>query len=186
MTELSSLWLPILISAVFVFIISSVFHTAMPWHKNDYTKIPDQDKVMEALRPFNIPPGEYMMPRAADGKEMKSAEFAEKLNKGPVMFVTVRPNGKWSMGTPLFLWFVYSIVVGFFAAYITSHALPVGANYLQVFRFIGASAFMGYTFAYWPMAIWFGRSWRATLIMTCDGLIYALVTAGVFGWLWPR
>ena len=186
MTELTALWLPILLSAVVVFIVSSVIHMAMPWHKNDYPKVPNEDKVMDALRPFNIPPGDYMIPRATDGKEMKSPEFAEKLEKGPVMFITVKPTGKWKMGAPLLLWFLYSIVVGFFAAYITSHALPVGATYLHVFRFIGATAFMGYTFAYWPISIWYGRAWSSTIKMTFDGLIYALLSAGVFGWLWPR
>ena len=186
MTELTSLWLPILLSAVVVFIVSSIIHMAMPWHKNDYPKIPDEDKVMDALRPFNIPPGDYMMPRASSSQEMKSTEFKDKINKGPVMIVTVRPNGQWQMGMPLLLWFVYSLVVGFFAAYIASHALPVGAHYLAVFRFIGASAFMGYAFAYMPMSIWYGRAWSSTIKMIFDGLIYALLSAGVFGWLWPR
>jgi len=186
MTDLISLWLPILLSAVVVFIVSSIIHMLMPWHKNDYAQIPNEDKIMDALRPFNIPPGDYMMPRASSSKEMGSPEFKEKMNKGPVMIVTVRPNGQWQMGSTMLLWFIYSLVVGFFAAYIASRALSVGAHYLQVFRFIGASAFMGYTFAYWPMSIWYGRSWSSTIKMTFDGLIYALFTAGVFGWLWPK
>lgn len=186
MTELTALWLPILLSAVVVFIVSSVIHMAMPWHKNDYAKVPDEDKVMEALRPFNIPPNDYMMPRPSGSHDLKSAEFMEKMNKGPVIIMTVRSNGKWNMGMPLFLWLVYSLVVGFFAAYITSHALPVGAEYIQVFRFIGATAFMGYAFAYVPMSIWYGRAWSSTVKMMFDGLIYALLSAGIFGWLWPR
>lgn len=186
MTELTSLWLPILLSAVVVFIVSSIIHMFLPWHKNEYPKVPDEDKVMDALRPFNIPPGDYMIPRASSTEEMKSAAFADKMKKGPVMIVTVRPNGTWQMGPQLVMWFLYSIVVGFFAAYIASRALPVGAHYLEVFRFIGASAFMGYSFAYWPMSIWYGRKWSSTLKMSIDGLIYALFTAGVFGWLWPQ
>ncbi len=186
MTELSSLWLPILLSSVVVFTISSIIHMLLPWHKNEYPKLPEEGKVMDALRPFNIPPGDYMMPRAANSQDMKSPEFAEKMKKGPVMIVTVRPTGKWQMGMPLILWFLYSVLVGFFAAYITSHALPTGADYLQVFRFIGATAFMGYSFALLQSSIWYGRSWSTTIKSTIDGLIYALLTAGVFGWLWPR
>ena len=127
-----------------------------------------------------------MVPKANSMEEMKSPEFAEKMKNGPVMIVTVRPNGKWAMGMPLFLWFVYSLLVGLFAAYITSHALPVGAHYLAVFRFIGATSFMGYALAYMPISIWYGRKWSSTIKMMFDGLIYALLTAGIFGWLWPR
>src|SRR5574340_1152165 len=119
MTGLSSLWLPILLSSVLVFVVSSIIHMALPWHKNEYPKVPDEDKVMDALRPFAIPPGDYMMPRAATAQEMRAPEFAEKLKKGPVMVFTVIPNGPVSMGKSLILWFVYSVVVGFFAAYIT-------------------------------------------------------------------
>ncbi|MDQ7817649.1 MAG: hypothetical protein RDU14_11555 [Melioribacteraceae bacterium] len=186
MTELSSLWLPILLSAVVVFIVSSIIHMFLPWHKGEYPQIPNEDKVMDALRPFSIPPGEYMVPRTSSMEEMKSPEFKEKLNKGPVMIVTVLPNGPVSMGKSFILWFLYSIVVGFFAAYVAGRALPEGAHYLQVFRFVGATAFMGYSFALWQMSIWYNRSWKTTITATTDGLIFALFTAGVFGWLWPR
>lgn len=186
MTELSPLWTPILLSAVVVFIVSSIIHMLSPWHKNDYKIIPEEDKVLDALRTFNIPPGDYMAPMASSMEDMKSPEFAEKMKKGPIVIITVKPNGMWKMGPTMFLWFLYSVVVGFFAAYIASRALPLGADYLQVFRFVGASAFMGYSFALWQMTIWYGRSWSTTIKSTIDGLLYALLTAGVFGWLWPR
>jgi hypothetical protein len=186
MTELTSLLLPILLSAVTVFILSSVIHMALPWHKNDFKKLPEQDKVMDALRQFNVPPGDYMMPRASDSNEMKSPEFNDKIKNGPIWIISVRPNGEWQMAKPLIQWFIFLLVVGIFAAYITSRALPVGAHYLQVFRFVGASAFMGFSFAYAPVSIWFGRSWSSTIKMMIDGLIYALVIAGIFGWLWPQ
>jgi hypothetical protein len=186
MTELQALWLPILLSSVIVFLASSVIHMASPWHKNDYPKMPNQDKVMDALRPLAIPPGDYMVPRASSGAEMRSPEFVQKLKDGPVMMVTVMPNGPGTMGKNLVLWFLYSAVMGLFAAYVAAHALPVGAAYLQVFRFIGATAFLGYSAALWPMSIWYRRAWSTTIKSTMDGLIYALLTAGTFGWLWPR
>ena len=46
--------------------------------------------------------------------------------------------------------------------------------------------FSPYAVALWQLSIWYGRSWRITIMYTLDGLIYALLTAGVFGWLWPR
>src|SRR5947208_13867792 len=115
MTPLASLWLPILLSAVGVFLASSVLHMVTGWHKGDYLKVPNEDKVMDALRPLAIPPGDYMMPRPASGKDMRSPEFTEKMNKGPVMVFTVMPNGPVSMGQNLVLWFLYSAVVGTFA-----------------------------------------------------------------------
>ena len=184
MVSLISLWLPIVVSAVVVFIVSSIIHTALQYHKKDFNKLPDEDGVMDALRSFNIPPGDYAMPFAGSAKTMKSPEYIEKVNKGPVAFMTIFPSGMPSMGKSLFLWFIYILIVSIFAAYIASHALTVEANYLSVFRFIGATAFMGYAFALWQVAIWFKRSWRYTIISTIDGFIYSLLTAGVFGWLW--
>jgi hypothetical protein len=186
MTDLSSLWLPILLSAVIVFVVSSAIHTVTSWHSSDYPKMPNEDKFMEALRPMAIPPGDYMVPRASSTQEMRSPEFKEKFKKGPVMMMTVMPGGDMAMGKQLVLWFVYSAVIALFAAYVAGRALPVGANYLQVFRFIGAATFLGYSGALWQMSIWYRRSWVTTIKSTIDGLIYALLTAGTFGWLWPR
>ncbi len=186
MTALSALWLPILLSSIFVFVASSLIHMASPWHKSDYPKMPNEDAVADALRPLAIPPGDYLIPRPSSMQEMRTPEYAEKMNRGPVMVFTIIPNGPASMGRSLVLWFIYSAVVGFFAAYIASRALPVGAHYRQVFRFVGASAFMGYSFALAQMSIWYHRSWVTTIKSTIDGLIYALLTAGAFGWLWPR
>ncbi len=186
MTELSALWLPILLSAVIVFVVSSLIHMVLPWHKSDYPKMPNEDKVMEALRPLAIPPGDYMIPRPTSMQEMRSADFIEKMKKGPVMVVTVMPNGPTQMGRNLVLWFLYAVVVSYFSAYIAGRALPVGSEYLHVFRFAGAAAFLGYSVALWQMSIWYRRAWSTTTKATVDGLIYALLTAGTFGWLWPR
>lgn len=186
MAALPALWLPILVSAVAVFLVSFVIHMVLPWHKHDYAKMANEDKVMAALRPFAIPPGDYMVPRASTGEEMKSAEFAEKLRQGPVLMMTVLPNGPWTMTQNLINWFLYCAVVGCFAAYVAGRALGVGADYLAVFRFAGTTAFIGYALALWQMSIWFKRAWVLTIKATIDGMVYALVTAGIFGWLWPR
>ncbi len=186
MTGLTALWLPILLSAVFVFIVSSIIHMASPWHKSDYPKMPNENRVRDALRPLAIPPGDYMVPRAQDMNEMKSPEFAEKLKQGPVFVVTVMPNGMMSMTRNLTMWFLYSLVVSVFAAYVTGRALSQSSPYLSVFRFAGVTAFAAYALALWQMSIWYRRSWSITVKSTIDGLIYALVTAGTFGWLWPQ
>lgn len=186
MTGLLELWFPIVLSAVIVFVISSVIHMASPWHKSDYPKAPNEDRLRDAVRPLAIPPGDYMVPRPSSAQEMRSPEFLEKLKQGPVMILTVLPNELTPMGKNLALWFLYSAVVGVFAAYIAGRALPHGAEYLQVFRFAGATAFIGYSVALWQMSIWYRRAWSTTIKATVDGLMYALLTAGTFGWLWPR
>ncbi len=186
MVTLVALWLPILLSAVFVFIVSSVIHTVSPWHKNDYPMMENQDAVMDALRPLNIPPGDYMVPRPKDMKDMRSPDFISKMNKGPKVIMTVLPSGMPGMMKNFAGWFVYSVVVNIFAGYIASRAIGSGTAYLQVFRFVGTVAFVGYALALWQMSIWYSRSWGTTIKSTVDGLIYALLTAGTFGWLWPR
>jgi len=117
---------------------------------------------------------------------MKSPEFKAKFERGPVFMMTMMPGGTMNMGPQLFQWFIYSIVVSIFAGYIAGHALAPGASYLQVFRFAGATAFCSYTLAYWPMSIWYRRALSITVKSTIDGLLYACLTAGAFGWLWPK
>jgi hypothetical protein len=185
MVPVVSLWLPILLSAVVVFVASSAIHMFLPYHRNDVKKVPDEDGVMDALRNFNIPPGDYMMPRAVSSKEMKDPAFIEKMSKGPVAVFTVMPSGPLAMGKSLVQWFIYSVVVSIFAAYIAGRALGPGTEYLAVSRFAGATAFLGYALALWQNSIWWRRAWSTTIKSTIDGLVYALLTAGVFGWLWP-
>jgi hypothetical protein len=185
MTGLSALWLPILVSAVFVFICSSILHMILPWHKSDYVALPNEDKILEAFRTWGVAPGDYMAPRPSSREDMRSPAFLEKMKKGPVLILTVIPGGG-SIATNLVLWFCYSIVVSVFAAYIAGRALPTGTHYLTVFRFVGATAFIGYSMALWQATIWYRRSVATTFKLTVDGLIYGLLTAGTFGWLWPR
>ena len=74
----------------------------------------------------------------------------------------------------------------FRSGYVASRALPAGAAYLHVFRFAGVTAFLAYAGALPQAAIWYSKSWGTTIRSTIDALIYAGLTAGVYGWLWPR
>lgn len=185
MVPLVSLWLPILLSAVVVFLASWVTHMVLPHHRSDLRKLPAEDEVMGALGKFNIPPGDYAMPCAGGPKDLSNPAFLDKMKKGPVALITIVPSGAPAMGKDLALWFIYCLVVTIFAAYVTGRALGAGAKYLAVFRFAGATAFIGYAVALWQNSIWYKRAWSTTLKSTVDGLIYALLTAGIFGWLWP-
>jgi hypothetical protein len=186
MTDVAALWLPILVSSVLVFVVSSLIHMASPWHKSDYPKMPNEEAVLDALRPFKIPPGDYMTPRPSSREDLRSPAFAAKMQQGPILVVTVLPNGPMSMGRNLGLWFAYLVAVGIFAAYVAGHALAPGVGRRPVIRFTGLTAFLGYVAALWQMSIWYRRSWSTTVKATVDGLIYAALTAGAFAWLWPR
>jgi len=186
MVPMTSLWIPILVSAVIVFAASSIIHMVLPYHRNDLLKVPKEDELIDALRRIGLPPGDYAVPHAGSMEGMKKPEFVEKLRKGPIAFMTIAPGAEPSMAKPLVLWFLYSIVVSFFAAYIGGRALGPGAPYLAVFRFVGCAAFMGYSLALLQHSIWYKRNWGTTLKSVFDGLVYGLLTAGTFGWLWPR
>jgi len=185
MVSLASLWLPILLSAVIVFVVSSIIHMLLPYHRSDLGKLPDEDKVMDALRKYRMAPGDYMIPCAGSLKAAGAPEFISKMKRGPVALMTVMKSGPPSMVTSLAWWFIYSVVVGIFAAYIAGRALGAGSHYLAVFRFAGCTAFVGYSLALWQNVIWYKRSWKATLKSSFDGLLYGLLTGGTFGWLWP-
>ena len=185
MTGIMSLWLPILVSAVAVFLVSSVVHMVMPWHKNDYARVPDEDAARAAIRPLAIPPGDYMMPRPLSRDEMKTEAFMNKYREGPVLVMTVLPTEPWSMGRNMGLWFVYLVVVGIFSAYIAGRALPHNPLGGEIVRYTGAVSFIAYSAALWQMSIWYRRAWSTTIKATVDALIYSLITGGIFLWLWP-
>ena len=186
MTGIMSLWLPILLSAVAVFVASSLIHMVSPWHKGDYLAVPDEEALRRAVGPLAIPPGDYMVPRPAGREDMKSEAFLDKVKMGPNLIITVIPNGPWSMGRNLSLWFAYLVVVGIFSAYIAGRALPPNPEDWEIVRFVGATAFIAYSTALWQMSIWYRRSWSTTIKATIDGLIYAFITGAIFCFLWPR
>jgi hypothetical protein len=185
MVALSSLWLPILVSAVLVFVASSLIHMVLGYHSSDYGRVPKEDDVMAALRPFNIPPGDYFLPCAGSTAAFKDPAFQDKWSKGPVASMTVMPSGVNFMGSQLAQWFAYAAIVALFAGYVASRTIPAGGDYLMVFRVVGTTAFMGYALGLWQMSIWYKRAVGTTLKSTFDGLVYACLTAGTFGWLWP-
>jgi len=185
MVSIISLWMPILLSAVFVFIVSSIIHMFLKYHQNDFQKLPSETEVMESLRPYNITPGDYFIPFCTGPKESNNDEVKEKFNKGPVALMTVMENGIPKMGQNLIMWFLYSILVSFFSAYLASRFITPGTEYLTVFRFVGTISFVGYSLALIQNSIWYKRNWGATIKSMFDGLIYGLVTAGTFAWLWP-
>lgn len=185
MVPISAFWLPIVLSAVAVFFASWVAHMLLPHHRRDYRPLPDDETLLAPFRDAKVPPGNYVHPRSSDPKEKGSPETLEKYRRGPVVLVPVFPNTPPAMGKYLFEWFVFCLVISFFVAYVTGLSAAAGTRYVTVFRIASTVAFMGYAASYAIDSIWKGAAWGNTLRSAADGLVYALLTGGVLGWLWP-
>lgn len=186
MVSLLSLWLPILIAAVIAFVASWLLHMVVGHHRNDLHQLPHEDVVLETLRTAHIEPGDYMAPHISSAAHMRSPEFLEKRRRGPVVLLTVSAGGEMNMGKPLAQWFVYLLIIALLSGYVACHTLAAGTAYLKVFRVVGTVAFMGLAMGQPYQSIWWQRRWSATVKYMIDGLIYALLMGGVFGWLWPH
>jgi len=49
MVSIVSLWLPILLSAAAVFILSSIIHMVLKYHNNDFKALPSEEPVMDDI-----------------------------------------------------------------------------------------------------------------------------------------
>lgn len=185
MVSLSALWMPIVLSAIFVFIASSIMHMFLPYHRGDYRKLPEEEKTLAVLRELGLTRGLYIFPFSSH-KEMKSPAMVEKYKQGPVGMMTILPTGPVAMPKFLAQWFGYCLLIGIFVAYLTGHTISSGATYPAVFRVAGTAAFMAYGLGLLSNGIWRGHTWSMTIKEVIDGLVYGLLTAGTFGWLWPR
>jgi hypothetical protein len=186
MSLFAALWQPIVLSAVLVFILSAIIHMVLKYHNSDYTRLPNEDAVRAALRSGNPAPRQYIFPYAVDPKECATPEMQQKFVEGPVGVLYLKRPGPPTMGPALAQWFLFTLWVSLLVAYVAARAIPPGAEYLQVFCTVGAVTFLAYAAGVLPASIWMGKPWAVTAKEMFDGLLYALVTAGTFGWLWPR
>jgi hypothetical protein len=185
MAFLAALWLPILLSAVIVFIASSIMHTVLPYHRSDYRKLPDEDALVVALRSAGVTRGQYNFPHHTH-KEIKEPAVQEKFKQGPIGFLTIFPSGPINMSKFLIQWFLFCLLIVFFVAYLAAHTVSPGAPFRHVLRVVGTAAFLGFGLCCFSNGIWKGQTWSMTIKEVFDGLIYALLTAGTFAWLWPH
>ncbi len=185
MVSMTELWLPILLSAVFVFIASTIIHMATPMHKGDFRKMPGEEKILAEMRAQGVRPGSYGFPCCESMKDMGSPEMIAKCNLGPVGFMTVVPNGPCNMGKNLGMWFAYSILIGVIVACAAGASLHRGTGFAAVFHLTGLAAILGYAMGALPDSIWKGQKWSITLKFAFDGVVYGIVTGATFGWLWP-
>jgi hypothetical protein len=186
MVTLGALWLPILLSAVLVFFVSFLVHMVLRYHASDYNPLPNEDAVRAAIRAGNPPPRQYIIPYCANPKDMERTEIKQKFIEGPVGVLNLKAPAAPTMGPMLIQWFVFVLVVSLCVAYVACHTIDPGATYMDVFGMVGAVGFLAYAAGTVPAAIWMGKPWSVEVKEIFDGLLYGLVTAGTFGWLWPR
>lgn len=186
MISLAQLWLPILLSAVLVFVASSLIHMVFKWHNSDFHKFANEDEVRGAIRASTPAPGQYLLPYCEDPQDMKKPEMQRKFQEGPIGFLTLRPPGPPTMGRPLVLWFVLNLIVAAIAGYLASKTVPPGASFLAVCRVVSLVTFLAYACGGITAAIWMGKPWISAAKEVLDAFIYGLVSAVAFAWLWPR
>lgn len=184
MTDLFALWLPVVLSAVVCFFASFFLWAATPWHKPDMKAFPDQDAADEAFNRLGLAPGHYVMPQPRDKAECKSEAFQERYKRGPWLSVMVQ-NGMPNMGKNMALTVGVFLLTGIGIAYVAGLSMTPGTDSMRVFRVVGSVAFMAYGFGSMINGVWFGKPAGWVFRDLVDALVYALLTAGFFGWLWP-
>ena len=186
MDFIGQLWQPILLATFLCFVMSALVWMAGPHHKKEWKGPPNADGIRDLLRKGNVEAGGYMFPYGDRNDKTAFQESMKEFAEGPSGVMYVFPRGPMNMGKMLAQQFTFFLFVSFMVAYIGHHGGLDGQPYLRVFQVTGAIAFLPYAIGSAPESIWFARPWKSWMLGAVDGLLYALVTAGAFGWLWPR
>jgi hypothetical protein len=179
-----SLWIPVLVSAIAVFVASSLLHMFLKYHSADHRKLPNEEAVRDALGKANLEPGMYFTPYCTHA-QMKDPAVLAQFEKGPVAIITSYPKGTPMLPKHLALWFGLCFLVSFSTAYVARHTLNYGAPGMLVLQVTGTVAFVAYNYGQISDSIWKGQPWANTLRHLLDGAIYAVITGLVFKVLWP-
>ena len=185
MIDLAQLWLPILLSAIAVFVASSLIHMVLQWHKSDYQKLPNEDEVRMAILNGRATPGQYMLPHCVT-RPVGESDIQRKFAEGPIGILALKAAGPPKMGPMLLQWFVYVLLLGAVVAYLASRSLGPSAPFLNVFRLVATISFLAFVCGSIQNGIWMGRQWRSVALDGVDALIYGAVSGAIFGWLWPH
>lgn len=186
MVAWSALVLPIVVASALVFVASSIIHMALQLHAPDYKKLSNEDEVRAALRRGAPAPAQYTVPHCANGKEAQSDAMKKKFAEGPLAVIYVGKTGEIQIGPFLGKWIAYTLALGVVCAYLARATLNEGAAYLSVFQVVACAAWLGYAWQSPSDSIWKHKPWSVTFRGMFDGLVYAMLTAGAFAWLWPR
>jgi hypothetical protein len=185
MVSLTQLWLPILLSSVFVFIASSLLNMLLSfWHQADYHGFTNEDEIRAALRKGMTQAGMYNVPFCLPSK-MNDPDMLRKMEEGPLAMVAMKPGGKFNLGVPLLQWFLFCLLVSVLAS-LVAMVLPAGAPPMHVFHTLALAGLLGHAMGPIPNGIWWAHSWGSVFKYIADGVIYALIIGGTFVWLWPK
>ena len=186
MVSLASLWLPIVLGAVAVFVTSSLVHMVFKWHNAHYLKFANEDEVRAAIARGTPAPGHYVVPYCVDGKEMQAPAMQQKFRDGPIGHFFVAPSGVPNLGKHLGSWFALALAICVLSGYVAAHALPAGAAFGDVLRIVWVVGLLAYGAGPVMDAIWHARPARETLLDLLDALIYGVSMALPFALLWPK
>lgn len=185
MHALPQLWLPILAAAVLVYIASSLIHMVFKWHNSDYKQLANEEEVQAVLRKGAPTPGQYGIPRCTDMKAMRDEAMVKKYVDGPVGLLTVVNSGPPRMGGMLIRWFLYNLAIALIAAAIALQVYGVPGNAHAAAHLVGLVTFLTYAGGSVQQGIWMGKPWASVFKDLLDALIYGVVSALAFWWLWP-
>ena len=182
---LLALWLPILVSTVFVFILNFILYMVLPHHRTDFDRIEDEERFSGELKSHDLKRGFYAFPFAGSPVDAKDPEYQQRVETGPVGFLLIGPNRMSPSPKQLVQQLVYIAALITVVAYIAGQALAPGTEYLKVFQIVGASTFVAFAGAHFVWPIWYYHKWSVAVKSAFDALVSSLAVAGVFGWLWP-
>lgn len=183
MVQIYMLWLPILLSTLALMVVSSLTYMVLPHHKSDFGPVPDEEAARGALK--GTPPGLYNIPNLPSREALKDPAYQQKMEEGPLVFMTVAPNGAPNMGKATVQWLVYLLVVAATVAYVGSRTLPVGTSFMRVFQVLGTVAWLALGFGMVREAIWYARPWNDIWKHLADTFVFGCVVGLIFAGLWP-
>jgi hypothetical protein len=185
MSGIFQLWLPILATGVLIFVASSLIHMVFKWHNSDYRPLGNEDEVRAAIRHGAPAPGQYLLPYCADVKDMQGTEMRKKYVEGPIAFLTVRANGVPTMAPALTQWFIYTVAIAAITGGIALQTYGLKGDPRHAAHLVGVMSLLAYAAGSVQMGIWMGKPWRSVGKDVLDGVIYGVISAFTFMWLWP-
>lgn len=185
MHHLQELWLPILVTAIAVFVASSLIHMVFKWHNSDYRKLANEDEVSAAIRAGAPAPGLYLLPHCADMKAMLEEPMQKKFRDGPVALLTVKPPGPPAIGGALLKWFLLTLVLATVAGLTVRHIYAPGSDSKAAGHLVGLLSFLAYGCGSVQNGIWMGKPWASVAKDLLDAFIYGTISGLVFWQLWP-
>lgn len=184
MNTLIALWLPILLSAVVVFVISCIVHMVLKWHNSDYNGFANEGDIRAAINAGKPAPGRYVIPFCKEMSDMKGEAMQQKYREGPIGHIVLGPVGAPQIGKFMGQWFVWTLVVSTIAAYLAARVCGFGHPHAAA-KLAGAIVFVAMGFGTVTESIWSMRPWSSSAKFLIDAALYGLGAGLVFLYFWP-